>query len=89
MKLARVVGQVVLSKGIEGYAERTLHVIQDVNARLEPVGEPEVSLTWQAMKEGDLVVVEVSREACNAFDETIAADAVIIGRADDVRIEQP
>ncbi|HCL31612.1 MAG TPA: hypothetical protein DIC52_24685 [Candidatus Latescibacteria bacterium] len=89
MKLARVLGHVVLSRAIEPYADKTLHVIQDVDADLQPVGEPEVSVTWQAMDEDDLVVVEVSREACNAFDQTIPADAVIIGRVDQVRIEHP
>lgn len=87
MKLARVLGQVVLSRAIEPYENKTLHVIQDVDAQLQGVGEPEVSVTWQAMKDDDLVVVEVSREACNAFEETIPADAVIIGRADHVRID--
>jgi microcompartment protein CcmK/EutM len=89
MKLARVLGHVVLSRAIEPYADKILHVIQDVDADLQPVGEPEVSVTWQAMDEDDLVVVEVSREACNAFDQTIPADAVIIGRVDQVRIEHP
>ena len=87
MKLSRVLGHVVLSRAIEPYRDKTLHMIQDVDAALQGVGEAEVSVTWQAMKEGDLVVVEVSREACNAFDTTIPADAVIIGRADQVCIE--
>ena len=89
MKLSRVLGHVVLSRAIEPYRGKTLHMIQDVDAALQGVGEAEVSVTWQAMKEGDLVVVEVSREACNAFDTTIPADAVIIGRAEQVCIENP
>lgn len=89
MKLARVLGRVVLSRAIDEYTDKTLHLIQDVDADLEPVGEPEVSVTWQAMEEGDLVLVEVSREACNAFDTPIPADTVIIGRADQVRIDIP
>jgi len=63
MKLSRVLGHVVLSRAIEPYRDKTLHMIQDVDAALQGVGEAEVSVTWQAMKEGDLVVVEVSREA--------------------------
>ncbi len=89
MKQSRVLGRVVLSRALEAYRDKTLHVIQDVDAALQLVGEPEVSVTWQAMEEGDLVVVEVSREACNAFDTTVPADAVIIGRADQVRIDNP
>jgi microcompartment protein CcmK/EutM len=87
MKLARVIGHVVLSRAIDAYRDKTLHVIQDLDAALQPVGAPEVSLTWQAMVEDDLVLVEVSREACNAFDTTVPADAVIIGRADQVRLD--
>ncbi|MDA0335218.1 MAG: hypothetical protein O2782_08650 [bacterium] len=88
MKLARVIGHVVLSRALEVYRDKTLHVIQDVDAALQPVGEPEVSVTWQAMEDGDVVVVEVSREACNAFDTILPADAVIIGRADQISIEK-
>ena len=43
--------------------------------------------TWRAMEEGDLVIVEVAREAANAFDPPLAADAVIIGRVDTVHID--
>ena len=84
MKLARVVGKVVLSQQVEPYRDRPLHITQDLNESLEPVGEPEVSATWQAMEEGDLVMVEVAREACNAFDPPIPVDAVIVGIVDTV-----
>ena len=87
MKLARVLGQVVLSQKIEPYRDRSLHLIRDVDRDLRGVGDPEVAVSWQAMAEGDLVVVEVSREACNAFETAIPADAVIIGRADRVHID--
>ncbi len=88
MKLARVIGHVVLSRALEVYRDKILHVIQDVDAALQPVGEPEVSVTWQAMEDGDVVVVEVSREACNAFEVVLPADAVIIGRVDQVCIDK-
>lgn len=88
MKLARVVGKVVLSQQVEPYRERPLHITQDLNEDLEPVGEPEISATWQAMDEGDLVIVEVSREACNAFDPPVPVDAVIIGRVESVNLSK-
>lgn len=88
MKLARVVGHVVLSRAIDPYADKTLHVTCDLDQQLEPVGESEVSVAWQAMETGDLVVVEVAREACNAFEPPIPADAAIIGRVDRVHIER-
>ena len=88
MKLARVIGKVVLSRQIESYEKQTLHLIQDLNEDLEPVGDPEVSATWQAMEEGDLVIVEVSREATNAFEPPIPVDAVILGRVESVHIDR-
>ena len=38
-------------------------------------------------EDDDLVIVEVAREACNAFDPPMPADAVVIGRADTIHIE--
>ena len=57
MKLAQVVGKVVLSKCIAPFAGRPLHLTQDLNEALGLVGDVEVSATWQAMAEGDRVVV--------------------------------
>ena len=88
MKLARVVGTVVLSRGIEPYAGKTLHLTRALDAGLEPVGEAEVSAAWKAMREDDTVVVEVSREACNAFDPPVALDSVIIAKVDSVVISE-
>jgi len=87
MKLSRVVGTVVLNKCVEPYLGKTLHLTQALDERLEPVGDPEVSCTWKSMREGDLVIVEVSREAANAFDPPVPIDSVIIGKADSVHIE--
>ena len=88
MKLSRVVGTVVLNQCVEPYVGRTLHITQALDPELEPVGDPEVSATWRSMREGDLVIVEVSREACNAFDPPGPFDSVIIGKVDKVIIEE-
>lgn len=88
MKLSRVIGTVVLSKAIAPYTGKVLHLIEDLDEELEPVGETEVSATWQAMREGDLVVVEVAREAVNAFDPPLAVDAVILAQVEHVFIEK-
>ena len=88
MKLARVVGKVVLSRQVEPYRSKLLHIIQDLNEDLDPVGDPEVCATWQAMEEGDLVIVEVAREAANAFEPPAPVDAVILGRVDSVHIDR-
>jgi microcompartment protein CcmK/EutM len=88
MKLSKVVGTVVLNTCVEPYIGRTLHLTQALDARLEPVGDPEVSATWKSMREEDLVIVEVSREACHAFDPPGPFDSVIIGKVDRVVIEE-
>ena len=87
MKLARVIGTVVLSKSIESYVGKSLHLTWDLSESLEPVGEPEVSAAWQPAREGDLVIVEVSRESANAFDPPMAIDSVILGKVERAFIE--
>ena len=88
MKLARVVGKVVLSTQVEAYVAKPLHIIQDLNEDLEPFGDLEVCATWQAMEEGDLVIVEVAREAANAFQPPAPVDAVILGKVESVHIDR-
>ncbi len=88
MKLARVVGTVVLSKCVEPYTGRTLHITRTLDKELMPAGDPEVSATWKSMREGDMVIVELSREAANAFDPPMPIDSVIIGKVDKVNINK-
>ena len=87
MKLAKVVGTVVLSQSIDSFKGRTLHLIQDIDENLQLTGEAEVSATWAGMNEGDTVVVEVAREACNAFDPPLPSDASIIGKVEKINIK--
>ena len=87
MKLAKVVGSVVLSQCIDSFKGRTLHLIQDIDETLEWTGEAEGSATWAGMNEGDTVVVEVAREACNAFDPPLPSDASIIGKVEKINIK--
>ena len=86
MKLAKVVGTVVLSQCIEPFRGQILHLTQDIDEHLEPMGEAEVCATWAALREGDTAIVEVAREACNAFVPPLPVDAAIIGKVDEVRL---
>ena len=88
MKLARVSGTVVLARAIAPYEGRSLHVTQDLNEALEPTGDPQVSATWQPVREGEMVIVEVAREAANLFGVPQPFDSVILGRVDNVHIDQ-
>ncbi len=88
MNLAKVIGTAVLSHGVEDYQGKTLHLTQDLNQDLEPAGELQVSASWQPVREGDLVIVEVAREAANLFGVPQPFDSVILGRVDNVHIDQ-
>ena len=87
MNLARVVGTVVLSHCVAPYQGKTLHLTQDLGETMEPTGEPQVSASWQPVREGDLVIVEVAREAANSFGPPQPFDSVILGKVDAVHIE--
>ena len=89
MKLAKVIGTVVLSQAVDSYAGRSLHLTQDLNESLELTGDPEVSATWQPVGEGELVIVEEARESANAFGSPMPFDSVILGEVDSVHIEDP
>ncbi len=88
MKLNRVIGTVVLSRCIEPFVGRTLHVTQHLNKRLEPVGDTDVSMAWEPLREGELAIVEIARESANAFDPPLPTDSVIIGKVDRVQIDE-
>lgn len=88
MKLGQVVGTAVLSKCIAEYEGQALHLVQDLDGRLEGVGDAEVCATWQPMREGERVIVEVAREAANAFEPPLPVDAVILGKVDEIQLEE-
>ena len=86
MKLAKVVGTVVLSQCMEPFRGHILHLTQDIDEDLELVGEAEVCATWAALREGDAVIVEVAREACNAFAPPLPTDSAIVGKVDEIHL---
>lgn len=88
MKLNQVIGTVVLSRCIEPFKGKTLHVTQNLNERLELVGDADVSMGWEPVREGELAIVEIARESANAFDPPVPTDSVIIGRVDRVHIDE-
>ena len=88
MELNRVIGTVVLSRCIEPFVGRTLYVTQILNERLDPVGDVDISMAWELVREGELAIVEIARESANAFDPPLPTDSVIIGRVDRVQIDE-
>ena len=87
MNLAKVIGTAVLSHCVEPYRGKTLHLTQDLNEAMEPAGQVQVSATWQPVREGDLVILEVAREAANSFGDPQPFDSVILGKVDSVYLQ--
>ena len=83
-----MIGTVVLARAIAPYEGRSLHVTQDLNEALEPIGDPQVSATWRPVREGEMVIVEVARESANAFGEPMPFDSVILGKVESVYIDE-
>lgn len=86
MQLARVVGTVVAtvrSRGLDGIK---LLVVQPLDRRQEPKGDPVVAADGVAMAgPGELVTIVASREAALALPETfVPVDHAIVGLVDAV-----
>lgn len=86
MHLARVIGTLVASQKAGGLAGIKLLIIQPLDKRQLPTGEPVVAAdaTSQAGT-GELVFFIASREAALALPETfVPVDHAIVGIVDDV-----
>ena len=89
MKLAKVIGNAVLSQSLDAYRGKTLLLTQDLDEKLEPTGDPEVSVAWQTAAAGELVIVEVARESAYVFGTPLPFDSAILGKVDQVYLEPP
>ncbi len=86
MKFARVIGTLVSTQKVEGLEGMKFLVVQPLDERRQPEGEPYVAAdaTRQAGP-GELVFVVASREAALAMDPSfVPVDAAIVGIVDDV-----
>jgi ethanolamine utilization protein EutN len=85
MYLGRVTGSVVATRKYEGLEGRKLLVVDPLNHRLEPVGEPHVAVDTVQAGPGDLVYLVGSREAALALEPWfVPVDAAIVGIVDDL-----
>lgn len=91
MHLARVRGTVVATEIVPGLEGMRLLVLQPLNRRLEPVGDPVVAADSVAMAgRGELVFFVASREAAVAMpDPFVPVDHAVIGIADAVHEVSP
>lgn len=88
MQFARVIGTVVATRKYEGLEGVKFLVVQPLNKRRNPVGEPVVAADGTAQAgPGELVFIVGSREAAQALPEVfVPVDHAIVGIVDDVEL---
>jgi ethanolamine utilization protein EutN len=83
--LGRVMGTVVAQQKYEGLEGVKLLVVQPLNHRREPTGEPIVAADTVRAGPGELVYLTQAREAALALDPWfVPVDAAIIGIVDEM-----
>lgn len=85
MYLGRVMGTVVAERKYEGLSGVKLLIVQPLNHRQEPTGDPIVAADTVRAGPGELVYLTQAREAANALDPSfVPVDAAIIGIVDEL-----
>ncbi len=88
MYLGRVIGTAVAQQKYEGLDGVKLLIVQPVNHRLEPNGEPIVAADTVRAGPGELVYLTQAREAALALERSfVPVDAAIIGIVDQLDAE--
>ncbi len=84
MQLGRVIGTVVASTAYKGLEGVKLLIVQPLDRKLVPTGEPVVAADGVAMAgPGELVYVVASREAALAMPERfVPVDHAVVGIVD-------
>lgn len=88
MQLARVIGTLVATRKAKGLDGCKFLVVQPLDQRQQPVGEPVVAADGTAQAgPGELVFIIASREAALALPERfVPVDHAIVGIVDDVDV---
>jgi len=88
MKLAKVIGTVVATKKDESIRDLKILMVQPLDEKLNPSGEPAAAIDTVQAGYGDLVYITLARESSLALPEPFApVDASITGIVDQVNIE--
>ena len=89
MYLGQVIGTVVADRKYEGLEGAKLLVVQPLDHRRKPVGEPQVAVDTVRAGPRDLVYLVGSREAALALDPWfVPVDAAIVGIVDMIDAER-
>lgn len=90
MYLARVVGKLWASEKNANYVGVPLLVVQPLNERFEPQGDPEVAIDSLSTGEDEIVWVEGGKEASYAFPSQYGpSDASIVGKIEHLDVAVP
>lgn len=89
MKIGRVIGTVVLSSAGVGMEGRKLLLVQPTDFRLQPAGEPYISVDAVGAGFGEFVFLISSSESSIPFSPAkVPADYCVIGIVDEVRVRK-
>lgn len=88
MQLAQVIGTLVASQKYEGLSGVKFLIVQPLDKRQQPVGEPVVAADGTAQAgPGELVFIVGSREAAQAMPiKFVPIDQAIVGIVDDLEV---
>jgi ethanolamine utilization protein EutN len=88
MKLGRVTGRVVSTKKVESFEGIKLLLVQPLDERLVPYGDPLVAFDTIRAGLGDLIYYETSKEAGRVLETRMnPCDAAIVGIVDNIFLE--
>lgn len=88
MKLGRVTGRVVSTIKVDSFEGIKLMLVQPLDEKLEPAGDPIVAFDTIQSGVGDLIYYETSKEAGRVLLTTMnPCDAAIVGIVDDMLVE--
>jgi len=89
MKLGKVTGNVVCTKKVPSFDGIKLLLIQPVDERRVPYGDPLVAFDTVQSGPGDLVYYETSKEAGRVLETTMnPCDAAVMAIVDEIALEK-
>lgn len=88
MKLGKVTGRVVSTVKVDSFEGIKLMLVQPLDEKLVPHGDPIVAFDTIQAGVGDLIYYETSKEAGRVLETTMnPCDAAIVGIVDNLEVE--